>query len=429
MKTSLKRTLFLLLFIGLYAPSFAQTDSFYPKKQISFKDFLHQLGQHNLDYAAELVNLDIALAEAESAKIFNDPIISFEVIDHGQKRRKMGYEFASSLGWTLELGGKRKARMNMAQSQVDLTEVLLSDYFKNLRADATLQFLKAIKEKNILDVKVSSYESMKKLAHSDSIRFKLGEITEIDARQSKLEATSLLNEVIQQEADWENALYEINKLIGHQDLDSAYLPEGNLTTFDRNYDLQELIELAQESRSDLQAALQNKNMFQRLLMLTKAERAIDLDLSIGVGKATEVLNIEAATPSINSVLAGVAIPFKFSNTNKGNLKTAQYALQQSKILIRKVEMDIRTEVYQAYSQFRSTQKQVKHFDLDLLQSAQHILNGKIYSYQRGETSLLEVLDAQRTFNEMQENYYETQFSNGISLIELQRVTGIWDIDL
>lgn len=423
------KNILLIILLTFNLSAFAQTDIQIQKEPIHFKDFLLQVGQRNLNYAAQLLELDITEAEAERAKIFQDPTFSFEATDNGQRRMQMGYEFESSLEWTLELGGKRKARINAAQSQVELTKTLLSEYLKNLRADASLQFLNAIKEKNILNVKVNSYETVKKLAESDSIRFELGDITEIDARQSRLEAASLSNEVIQQEADWEKAIYEINALMGNQEFVPLYIPDPQLSNFDKSYELQNLIATAQENRSDLKAALQDKNLNQDLLKLIKAERKTDLGLSFGVGHSTWATNEIAPTPAFTSVKAGVAIPLKFSNRNKGELKVAEYALQQSEIRYKASETSIKTEVYQAYTQFQASQKQLKQFDLELLQSAQRILDGKTYSYQRGETSLLEVLNAQRTFNEVQESYYDAQYAYGTSLIELQRVVGTWDINL
>ena len=56
------------------------------------------------------------------------------------------------------------------------------------------------------------------------------------------------------------------------------------------------------------------------------------------------------------------------------------------------------------------------------------MKGKIYSYDRGETSLLEVLNAQRTFNEIQSSYIEILVDNYMALVELERATGIWDMN-
>lgn len=53
--------------------------------------------------------------------------------------------------------------------------------------------------------------------------------------------------------------------------------------------------------------------------------------------------------------------------------------------------------------------------------------GKIYSYDRGETSLLEVLNAQRTYDEVRILYIETLYNYAASLVELETSAGIWDI--
>ena len=61
--------------------------------------------------------------------------------------------------------------------------------------------------------------------------------------------------------------------------------------------------------------------------------------------------------------------------------------------------------------------------------ASAILEGKVYSYERGEVSLLEVLNAQRIYNEVKQIYYQVLYSYAASLIELDRAAGIWDINL
>jgi cobalt-zinc-cadmium efflux system outer membrane protein len=68
-------------------------------------------------------------------------------------------------------------------------------------------------------------------------------------------------------------------------------------------------------------------------------------------------------------------------------------------------------------------------DLITLAAATSILEKKKCSYSQGETSLLEVLDAQRTTNEVYQNYYETLYSVNAALVELFRAVGIWDVEL
>ena len=416
------------MLLTLSAVSNAQIDSTFTHVKINYPDFLNLVNRNNLGYVAEKFNMNIAEANIEASKVFPDPELAIGASDNGQRRMQMGYGFSTELSWTLELGGKRKARIDVAKSTSELTKALLEDYLRNLRAEATLDYLTGLKQKEIFRVQLNSYTILKNIAIADSIRFKLGSINEIDARQSKLEANTMLNEVYQSEADWKTALLELGTLTGKHKADTLYSPIGDLTQFDRLFDLHALMISAQNNRADLLAALKNKNVSQDLLKLTKANRVLDLGVNMGVESASVVSNIVAPTPSSNAVSAGIAIPLKFSNQNKGELKAAEYTVQQADILYRQTELQIQTEVRKAWLNYLATQKQVRQFDTGLLADAQRLLDGKIYSYKRGETSLLEVLNAQHTYNETQLNYYETLYNYAAALVELEKTAGIWDIN-
>jgi outer membrane protein, heavy metal efflux system len=403
------------------APPFTPT-------KINYSDFLTLVSKNNLEYAAEKYNVNIAEANAEAAKVFPDPELAIGASDNGQRRMQMGYGFSTELSWTLELGAKRKMRTNLAKSTTELAKALLEDYFRNLRAEATLNYLTGLKQKEILEVQQQSYTILKNIAASDSIRFKMGSISEIDARQSRLEANTMRNEVYQSETDWKNALLQLGTLLGDQKIDSLFLPTGNLTKLDRLFDLNQLLTSAQNNRADLLAALKNKTVSQDILKLSKANRVLDLGFSFGVESASVASNAVAPTPSTTAVAVGITIPLKFSNNNKGELKAAILGWQQADVLYKQTELQIQMEVKQAWFGYHTAQKQVRQFDTGLLEDAKALLDGKIYSYKRGETSLLEVLNAQRTYNDTQLSYHETRYNYAAALVELEKAAGIWDIN-
>jgi cobalt-zinc-cadmium efflux system outer membrane protein len=406
-----------------------QLDTSFNKSPLTYPQYLALVGKNNLGYISQQFNLGIIEAGIEMAKVFPDPTISYGGFNIGQERLRLGYGFNAALGTTLELGGKRRARINLAQSQTELTNALLQNYFRNLRADATNAFLLAIKQENILKVKINSYTSMSRLAVSDSIRLKLGSIMEIDSRQTTLEARSKLNEVFQSEADWKAAMLQLGMILGKQMLDTLYYAKGDyITKFDRDFSLGTLISNAQNQRADLLAALRNKDVSERQLALAKANRVIDLGLSVGVSSTTVVTNFVAPTPSFSNVYGGISIPLRFSNKYTGDLRAAEYTIRQSEILYEQVELQIQTEVTQSYFNYLSVRKQIQQFNTGLLDEAKRVYDGKVYSYQRGKTSLLEVLNAQRTYNEVRQSYYETLLNYAVALVELERTAGIWDID-
>ncbi len=405
-----------------------EIDTIFQKKNMDYLSYIAVVGKQNAAYAAERFNVSMAEAEIQTARIFPDPELSFSGADNGQRRMNMGYAFGSELTWTVELGGKRKARIDLAKNEMQLASLLLEDYFRNMRADATIAFLTGLQNHMLLQVQYDSYKQIKQLAVSDSIRHKLGSISQVDARQSKLEAGIMLNEVYAAEAEWKTSLAALSLWIGAAQEETLLNPLGSFKGFDRSFNLQELITTALNNRADVRAALQNKNLSQSVLRLAKAERAIDIDISLGMEYNSYVRNHIAPTPSFTSVSAGVSIPLKFSNNRAADVRVAQYGSLQAHQEFRQTELEIQTEIVQSFQQYQAIQKQVRQFDKGLLSESKAILDGKIFSYQRGETSLLEVLDAQRTYNEIQQGYYQTLYSYAEALVELERAAGIWDIN-
>ncbi len=101
---------------------------------------------------------------------------------------------------------------------------------------------------------------------------------------------------------------------------------------------------------------------------------------------------------------------------------------QTNLQYDQARLQVQTEVMQAYQSFQSLSDQLKHYQGGMLTKAKEILRGKIYSYNRGEVPLLEILNAQRTYNEVQSAYIETLHGYNAALVELERTAGIWDLD-
>lgn len=395
------------------------------KELLSFGEYLNLVGSKNLGYASQKYNVSIAEAAIRTANMFPDPQLEMETTNNGVNQN-MGYVYGASLGWTLELGGKRKARVNLARNQSELSKLQLQDFFRNLRADASLGYINALKSKALLEVQQDSYKNMQQLAKSDSIRYRLGTISLVTSKQSKLEAASLLNEVYQAESEEQQALTSLSVFLGDSKIMDREV-SGDLNAFNRNFSIDDLILQALNERADLLAARQNTEVTRSQISLEKANRVIDLGISAGAERHTEAINEIAPSPTVNAVKMGISIPLKFSNKRNAGVKIAEMASSQAEIEYKQTEQAIRAEVMQAYQQYVATQKQLRQFHNGMLAEAQTILEGIIYSYKRGESSILEVLNAQRTYNNVRKDYYQVLADNASALIELERKAGIWDI--
>ena len=422
------RYLYLLLLLIGTLTGYAQADTSFIKKEIKLGAYLNLVGRQNLGYLAGQYNVSIAEAGIESAKVFPDPELSVGAYDNQQSSLLLGRGYNAGISTTLELGGKRRARIALAESQSDVSKALLLDFFRNLRADAALAYFNALQQYHLFGVLQSSYSTMRQLADADSIRFRLGSITETDARQSSLEARSLLNNLIQGEADWKTTLIQLSLNTGRVEPDTFWVPVNDFRDLQRKFSLVQLISDAQANRADAVAAHNTQTTATRALQLAKANRSIDLGISAGMQYNGASTNDLAPTPAYRSVSAGISVPLKFSNAYKGDLKAAQFLIKQTTNQYEQVILQIQTEITQAYVSYKAAEKQVAQYNNGLLSDAREVFEGKAYSYKRGETSLLEVLNAQRTYNEVQQSYYQAQYNYAASLIQLERAAGTWDIN-
>lgn len=395
------------------------------KELLPFEEYLSLVGNKNLGYASQKYNVSMAEAAIQTANMFPDPQLEMETTNNGVKQN-MGYVYGAAIGWTIELGSKRKARVNLARNQSELSKIQLQDFFRNLRADASLGYIDALKSKALLEVQQDSYQNMRQLAKSDSIRYKLGTITLVASKQSKLEAASLLNEVYQAESAAQQAITGLSVFLGDSKITGRDVV-GDFNTFNRDFSIDDLILQALNERADLLAAKQNTEVAKSQINLEKANRVIDLGINAGAERHTEATNEIAPSPTVNAVKMGISIPLKFSNRRNAGLKIAEMARSQAEVEYKQIEQGIKAEVMQAYQQYAATQKQLKQFDNGMLSEAQSILEGITYSYKRGESSILEVLNAQRTYNNVRKDYYQALADNAAALIELERKAGIWDI--
>lgn len=381
---------------------------------LSFQEFLNQVGRNNLGYLAEKYNVSIAEAEIIAQRVLPDPELEFEGSDEN---------FKLGLGYTLELGNKRGARVRLAKSQAELEKLNLEYYYQQLRAEAADVFLDVIQQKELLDVKRNSYEYMLQLNRSDSIRFSLGEISETDARQSKLEAATLLNEVFGQEAVYKSALVTLNQYMG-KGSDTLNIPQGRWdNSLDKEYGLPDLVSYGLANRLDLFGAYKNIEVAGNQHKLVKAERKMDIGISISYER-----DWHGFLPPSKSATAGISIPLQFSNFNKGAVKAARYGMEQAKVQKESTKLQVQAEISQAFFSFQAAKKKVRQYQSGLLDDSRKILDGMVFQYKRGETNITEVLIAQRTYNEMQEQYLETMKEYASTLINLQKACGIWDIE-
>ncbi len=107
--------------------------------------------------AAQLYNVNVAEAAIESAKIFPNPVLTMGNASGNITPIQLNQQWYLGIQQTLVLGGKRKKRLDLATSQAELAKFQLADYLRNLRADATIAYINALTNEQIIARRHRSY--------------------------------------------------------------------------------------------------------------------------------------------------------------------------------------------------------------------------------------------------------------------------------
>jgi cobalt-zinc-cadmium efflux system outer membrane protein len=428
MKIGFKPIILSICLVGMSsALIFSQSATNYKYNPLTLSEYLCGVTKGNLGYIASQFDVSIAEAEFKASRVLPDPEISMSYSNNEDRRLMMGQAVETGLSYPINFGNKRKAGIALTESEYILSQKLLDAYFENLRADAALSYFASLKQNKIHQMRLDIYNQLQQLAKADSIRLLEGEATSLDALQSSLEARSQQTEVFQSYADMQNSYINLMLLQGKEISDTMDIPSDSFPVMKREFNLGHLVENAITNRSDLMVAMKNKEVSKKYVDLLKANRAFEFSLETVYSYNSIVKNEIAPAPAFNGLSAGISFPLKFSNLNKGPVRAANLALQQSQISYNDTELQIMSEVIQAYTDFIAQSKKIEHYDQGLVNDAGKILQGRIYSYQHGESGLIEVLNAQRKYIDLQLNHLEALFDYTRALIELERSAGIWDI--
>ena len=388
----------------------------------SYSEYMESVERHNAAWLAEQYNLDIAQAQTEAAKVFNDPELSVSYGNNQDWSLQMGQSVEAELSYGFSLGNVRKARIGVARSEEEITRALLDDWFLNLKAEATVAWIEALQARSLLELKQSSYASMRSVAQADSLRETLGDLGKVDAMQSRLEAQAMWAETLSAEADYRNALSTLSYYAGGMVFDK--LPDGPCLIPVPALSCEEMVEYAIDNRADLKAAELSRTLSQRNLALVKATRAPEIELNAGYSYNTEVRNEIAPAPLFHGLTVGVAIPLKFSSLNKGERVAAERAVLQADAAYEAAVRQIETEVRQAYAFWQAAARVANECSDQMRSESASILENRRLAYLQGDSSLLDYFLSVQVYNDTALQCIEAESGLATAAAVLVRALGI-----
>ncbi|HXX31815.1 MAG TPA: TolC family protein [Myxococcaceae bacterium] len=413
------------LLAGLLAVTAGQ-DAGTPERPrgMTLPEYLAQVGSANLEAAAQRLNVPIAEAQIAVAKIFPEPVLSAGVASIDVSGNGSPTSYDVGLSQTIEIGGKRGARIEVASLQTSQAKSDLQDFLRTLRANATNDFVDALHTQAVLERKEQTQGAFQRLVEVNQERLRAGDIGNVAYLQSRVEAQRFRGEVLAAEGDAETARLALGLRLGSS---AGAIPvAGNLRIQTRTFDADLLVLRARTDRPDLASKRSAVDAARAKLKLAHANRWEDLTLNVGYIYSAAGSGA-FLQPAFSALSFGFSIPLPLARIYNGEVDAAVAGTSQAALVLRQAELAVEIEVREALARYRAATRRVDLYTGGVLADADRVAEATLYSYQRGGATLLEVLDSQRTVNEVHLAYFDALSEHAKALVAVETSAAMWDI--
>ena len=345
-------------------------------------------------------------ADAQFIPIFNPSDFSSDDLDLAQ-------QFDLGLSYLFERGHKRQSRLQAARDQTAVTRAQVTDAERTLAFNVGQQFVSVLLAESTLQFALEDLKSFQTTVDIAESQFKAGAISEGDYLKIRLQFLQFQTDVSSARLAKAQALIGLREQLGYDAVPADYDVIGDLAYQPLKTNLEDLQVKALKQRPDFQAAVLGVTAAQSQIRLAKANGKVDVN---GTFDFTHTAGQNTA-----SIFANFELPI--FNRNQGEIARTGYALTQAQESQLSASDTVLSDVGNAYEAIRSNDEIVQLYISGYLKEAQDSRDISEYAYKRGAASLLDFLDAERSYRAAQLAYRQALASYMTALEQLREAVG------
>ncbi|MEP6915078.1 MAG: TolC family protein [Acidobacteriota bacterium] len=389
--------------------------------RVTINDAVRLTLEHNQSFRAQRFTIEEAKADEITASLKPNPSISLGADGFTPfSPRQVNWDFlrstvsySSALSYTFERGGKRDKRISVAQLTTEVATKNVLDVERQLRFQAEQAFVNALFAKSSLELAQENLKSFSDVVEINRTRVAAGDLAEGEFYKIQLQQLQFEQDVSIAEIALIQAKAQLRQLMGFDTVPDDFLIEGDLRAVKVTLDGDDLKRQALDARADLQAAQAAVRLAQENAALQRGIRARDISGDVDY----------THTGPDNSVGVGVSFDLPFHDRNQGNIARSDVAIKEVTETAAAVRAAVLTDVTTALAGVATNQKIVALYESGYLDKAKQSLDITTYVYQHGAGTLLDLLDAERTYRATQLAYRQALADEMTSIRQLNFAVG------
>lgn len=330
----------------------------------------------------------------------------------------------------LELGGRRSARINVAERELEMRQLLVTNQERVLAAEVRAKFGEAL----AAALKLGFTEEL-----LDTTRrgYKLVVARVVEGRTAPLEQNMVLVEVNRIRSLRESnvgvaevRLLELRNLTGMGPEEPLRLRGDFADLIGTLPPVAEATASALRERPDLLALRAAESLAEAQIEQARAGGRLDAELMAGYqrmnfGFAVSGINsagqLQPVQGIFHSLMFGVTLDLPIRNKNQGTIEAAVAGLEAARERREFTELTIRREVASAYARYTSAARAMEIFRVGVRGQAHDNLDVVRQTYELGSKTLLDYIAEQRRFIELENDYINSLLETYVARVEIERV--------
>jgi len=390
-------------------------------KRITLDEAIQLAAAHSPALKATRTQIDQNKAQEVTANLRPNPVLAwdsqfiplFDPSAFSTDYLSTQAQWDIGVGYLFERGKKRQHRLQAAQDSTAVTRSQVSDAERTLSFNVAQQFISVLLAESTLGYATEALNSYQQTVDISNERYKAGDISEGDLLKIKLQTLQFQTDVNSARLAKVQALQSLRQLVGYEALPGDYDVVGELAYQPLKLNLDDLQATALRNRPDFAAAQKGVTAAHSQYTLAQANGKRDLNASFNYSRVA----------GINTGAFFFNMEMPIFDRNQGEIARTKFAEDQAQFTSTAADETVLTDVGNAFQAVNSADEVVKLYVSGYLEQAKESRDITEYAYKRGAASLLDLLDAERSYRGTELSYRQALATYMTNVEQLREAVG------
>ncbi len=383
---------------------------------------------HNGELEAARTETAAARAMVKQARLRSNPRLD---IDGTRQIPGKDNSLMATAMLPLELGGRRRARIAVAERAVEVQEREVANRERMLASEVRVTFGEGLAQAMKLSFTNALVEASQQSFNLIGARVVEGATPPLEQNMALVELNRLRSIRETAEGKLEVLMLELRNLIGMKPEEPLRLRGDFSKSIDQLPPVADATERALRERPDLQALNAAENFAIARIEQARSEGRLDASVSAGYQRMNSSfpvfgINEQGQLQPVQDVFHflkfGISLDLPVRNKNQGAIEAAIAESEAAKQRREFAELTVRRQVAAAYAQYDRAVRAEVIFRLGVRDPARANLDVVRQTYELGSKTLIDYIGERRRFIELENDFIDAQLAVYSARVEISRAT-------